>query len=66
MVLSSLYNKPNHVYELQKLVQASHEPTYLRLPRSRLYVGTYYTLFCVGMTGVVYGAYNLIKGKKTE
>ncbi|KAI0787122.1 hypothetical protein BC629DRAFT_1593650 [Irpex lacteus] len=66
MVLSSLYNKPNRVYEFQKLVQASHDPVYLRLPRSRLYVGTYYTLFGVGMAGVVYGAYGLIRGKKTE
>ncbi|KAI0700622.1 hypothetical protein BC835DRAFT_1411966 [Cytidiella melzeri] len=65
-MLSSIYNKPNRVYEFQKLVQTSHDPVYLRLPRSRLYVGTYYALFSVGMLGVVYGTYGLIKGKKTE
>ncbi|KAI0340805.1 hypothetical protein BDW22DRAFT_1430471 [Trametopsis cervina] len=65
-MLSSLYNKPNRVYEYQKLVQASHDPVYLRLPRSRLYVGTYYAMFGVGMLGVVYGTVSLIRGKKTE
>lgn len=61
-----LVNRPNHVYERQKMVQMSTAPPHLVLPRSRLYVGTYYALFTAGMLGVVYSSYHLIKGKKTE
>ncbi|EPQ58951.1 hypothetical protein GLOTRDRAFT_125270 [Gloeophyllum trabeum ATCC 11539] len=66
MVLNAVVNKPYHIIERQKMVQRSHKPIYYRLPRSNIYMASYYSLFTVGMCGVVYGAYSLIKGKKTE
>ncbi|KAH9948814.1 hypothetical protein B0H21DRAFT_820743 [Amylocystis lapponica] len=58
-----LVNRVNHVPERQRLVQASTDPIYYRLPRSRLYVRTYYAGFAVAMAYSVYGAYSLIRGK---
>ncbi|THG95874.1 hypothetical protein EW026_g5855 [Hermanssonia centrifuga] len=65
MVLSSLVNRPNRVYEKQRLVQLSKESITYALPRSRLYVRSYHALFAVGMCGCVYSAYHLIKGKSS-
>jgi len=62
-MLGALVNKPNRVPEMQRLVQASHEPVYYRLPRGKLYVRTFYVGFAAGMLGSIYGAYALIKGK---
>ncbi|OJT05393.1 hypothetical protein TRAPUB_3834 [Trametes pubescens] len=62
-MINVLVNKPNHVVEKQRLVQASHEPIYYRLPRSKLYVRSYYALFTVGMLSTAFGAFQLIKGK---
>ncbi|EKM59862.1 uncharacterized protein PHACADRAFT_192254 [Phanerochaete carnosa HHB-10118-sp] len=64
-MLDFLVNRPNHIYEKQKLVQHSTAPPHLVLPRSRLYVNTYYALFTAGMLGVVYSSYHMIRGKKT-
>ncbi|OBZ70504.1 hypothetical protein A0H81_09685 [Grifola frondosa] len=66
-MLGALVNRPNHVVEKQKLVQASTAPIYYRLPHSRLYVNTYFSLFALGALGSLYGAFSLIRGKpKTE
>ncbi|KIP04566.1 hypothetical protein PHLGIDRAFT_129433 [Phlebiopsis gigantea 11061_1 CR5-6] len=65
-MLSWLVNKPNRVYEMQRLVQTSKAAPHLALPRSHLYVYSYYGLFTVGMGGVLYGCYALIAGKKKE
>ncbi|KAI0720381.1 hypothetical protein C8T65DRAFT_634341 [Cerioporus squamosus] len=62
-MLNALVNKPNHVVERQKLVQNQHIPIYYRLPRSKLYVRTYYAIFTVGMISTAYGAFQLIRGK---
>ncbi|KAI9000759.1 hypothetical protein BD414DRAFT_532590 [Trametes punicea] len=62
-MLNSLVYKPNRVVEKQKLVQSQHTPIYYRLPRSRLYVSTYYAIFTAGVLSSVYGAYQLVKGK---
>ncbi|KAI0638444.1 hypothetical protein C8Q77DRAFT_1091099 [Trametes polyzona] len=62
-MLNSIVYKPNRVVERQKLVQASHEPIYYRLPRSKLYVRSYYALFAAGMLSSAVGAYQLIRGK---
>ncbi|KAI1796130.1 hypothetical protein LXA43DRAFT_1090217 [Ganoderma leucocontextum] len=62
-MLSSIVNKPNRVVEMQKLVQNSHAPVYYRLPRSKLYVNSYYALFTVGMGLTTVGVYQLIRGK---
>lgn len=58
-----LVDRPNHVLERQRLVQNSHEPIYYRLPRSKIYVRSYYATFAVGMAYTIYGAYSLVKGK---
>ncbi|KAI0938153.1 hypothetical protein AcV7_003426 [Taiwanofungus camphoratus] len=55
--------EPNHVPEMQKMVQRSTEPVYYRLPRSKFYVRTFYAGFALSMLGSVYGAYSLIRGK---
>lgn len=62
-MLGALVNKPNRVPEMQRLVQASHEPIYYRMPRGKLYVRTFYVGFACGLMGTVFGAYSLIKGK---
>ncbi|KAI0776191.1 hypothetical protein BD413DRAFT_610864 [Trametes elegans] len=62
-MLNSIVYKPNHVVERQKLVQNSHAPIYYRLPRSKLYVGSYYAIFTVGMLSTAFGAFQLIRGK---
>ncbi|TFK55400.1 hypothetical protein OE88DRAFT_1651694 [Heliocybe sulcata] len=65
-MFGALVNKPYHIIERQKLVQRSHVPLYYRLPRSNIYMASYYTLFSVGMAATVYGAYTMVMGKKAE
>ncbi|KAI0053693.1 hypothetical protein FA95DRAFT_1600834 [Auriscalpium vulgare] len=65
MVLDALVHKKNLVIERQKQYQASHKPIWLRPARSRLYIGLYNATFAVGMAGVAYSAYSLIRGKPT-
>ncbi|KAH9899593.1 hypothetical protein C8Q73DRAFT_787458 [Cubamyces lactineus] len=62
-MLNSLVYKPNRVVEKQKFVQSQTAPIYYRLPRSKLYVGSYYAIFALGMVSSAYGAFQLIKGK---
>ncbi|KAG2369792.1 hypothetical protein BDR07DRAFT_1604605 [Suillus spraguei] len=62
-MIDAVVQRPNHVRERQRAYQASHSPIYYRLPRSRLYLGAYFTLFGVGMCGTVYGIYELVMGK---
>ncbi|KAI0722402.1 hypothetical protein C8T65DRAFT_629264, partial [Cerioporus squamosus] len=47
-MLNALVNsQANHVNQ--------HIPIYYRLPRSKLYVRTYYAIFTVGMISTAYG-----------
>ncbi|KZT05579.1 uncharacterized protein LAESUDRAFT_681066 [Laetiporus sulphureus 93-53] len=62
-LLRPLVYKENHVTELQRHVQASHEPVYYRLPRGKLYVKSYYAVFAGTMAFTLYGAFSLIRGK---
>ncbi|KAH9855083.1 hypothetical protein C2E23DRAFT_883602 [Lenzites betulinus] len=62
-MINVLVNKPNHIVERQRLVQKSHEPIYYRLPRSKLYVRSYYALFTAGVLSSAVGVFQLIKGK---
>ncbi|KAI0068560.1 hypothetical protein BV25DRAFT_1817422 [Artomyces pyxidatus] len=64
MVLDALVYKKNLVPQKQREYQHSHKPVYYRPPRSRLYLGLYNTAFGLGMVGVVYSAYSLIRGKQ--
>ncbi|KAG2042091.1 hypothetical protein BDR03DRAFT_623918 [Suillus americanus] len=62
-MIDTVVQRPNYVPERQRAYQASHSPIYYRPPRSRLYLGTYFTLFGLGMCGTVYGMYQLTMGK---
>lgn len=43
----------------QRALQADSRPVFQRLPRSRLYMGLFMTLFGVGMYGSAVGFYNM-------
>ncbi|KAI0322489.1 hypothetical protein OF83DRAFT_1167539 [Amylostereum chailletii] len=62
-MLDALVNRKNLVIERQKAYQASHQPIWYRPARSRLYMGTFKSLFALGMVGAVYSAGSLIIGK---
>jgi len=53
----------NLVLERQKAYQHSHKPIYYRPPRSGLYLGLYKSGFALGVAGIAYSAYSLVKGK---
>ncbi|KAG9054665.1 hypothetical protein FS842_004512 [Serendipita sp. 407] len=59
-----LVDKPNRILERQKIYQASHDPIYLRTPRSRLYVGAFAIGFTAAIVGTTWTAYRLVRGKK--
>ncbi|KAG8770589.1 hypothetical protein FRC12_004170 [Ceratobasidium sp. 428] len=65
-MIGALVNRPNHVRAKQQMIQSSSKPVYLRLPRSRLYIGTYLALFSVGMVGTATGLFSVIKGKPAQ
>ncbi|KAI0005128.1 hypothetical protein BJV74DRAFT_807136 [Russula compacta] len=62
-MLDALTYRKNLVPERQRVYQHSHKPIYYRPPRSRLYLGLYQTGFAIGVCGIVYSAYSLVKGK---
>jgi len=62
--MDALVNKRNHVPEKQRLYQAMTQPTYLRGPRSRLYLGAYLATFATSVVYVVFGWKHLILGEK--
>ena len=45
--------------ERQRALQADPRPVFQRLPRSKLYMGLFMTLFGVGMYGTTVGFYNM-------
>ncbi|THH12378.1 hypothetical protein EW145_g37 [Phellinidium pouzarii] len=57
-----LVKRPNHVLKMQKYYQNDTRPLYWRPPRSRLYLNLWFTGLAVGLSGVTYGGYQLIKG----
>ncbi|PWN50084.1 hypothetical protein IE53DRAFT_380043 [Violaceomyces palustris] len=54
----------NTVPQRQRALQADTRPVYQRMPRSRLYMGLFMTLFGVGIYGTTVGFYNMAWGKK--
>jgi len=62
-MLDTLTHKKNLVLERQKAYQHSHKPIYYRPPRSGLYLGLYKSGFALGVAGIAYSAYSLVKGK---
>lgn len=63
---ASILTCRNNVLKYQRIYQADPRPVYQRLPGSKLYFGTFVTLFTVGIVGVAGGAYNAIMGKRSE
>ncbi|PAV21052.1 cytochrome c subunit VIIa [Pyrrhoderma noxium] len=57
---------PNKISERQRYYQNNAQPLYFRPPRSKLYLRSWFTGLFVGLAGVGYGAFSLIKGKQTE
>ncbi|KAI0254823.1 hypothetical protein BJV78DRAFT_1183144 [Lactifluus subvellereus] len=62
-MLDALVHKKNVVPERQRVYQQSHKPIYYRPPRSGLYMSLYKSGFAVGVVGIAYSAYSLVKGK---
>ncbi|PKI83243.1 hypothetical protein MVES1_003007 [Malassezia vespertilionis] len=52
------------ILQRQRQYQNSEKPVYLRLPRSKLYFGTFLAIFWTGIFGISAGCLNMIKGKK--
>lgn len=59
LYLNSIVVNRNTVPERQRALQADPRPVFQRLPRSRLYMGLFMTLFGVGMYGTTVGFYNM-------
>ncbi|ETS61003.1 hypothetical protein PaG_04937 [Moesziomyces aphidis] len=57
--MDALVYRKNTVPERQRALQADPRPVFQRLPRSRLYMGLFMTLFGVGMYGTTVGFYNM-------
>ncbi|EIW76218.1 hypothetical protein CONPUDRAFT_168797 [Coniophora puteana RWD-64-598 SS2] len=62
-MIDTVVYKPNRVLEKQKLVQGMHAPVYRRLPRSNLYLNSYFGLWAIGLGSTIYGAYTLVFDK---
>lgn len=63
---ASILTCRNNVQKYQRIYQADTRPVFLRLPGSKLYFGTFLTLFTVGIVGVAGGTFNAIMGKRSE
>ncbi|EGG04221.1 uncharacterized protein MELLADRAFT_89542 [Melampsora larici-populina 98AG31] len=63
-MINYLTNLPNRIPEKQRAFQADTRLVHQKLPRARLYMGVYYTIFTSSMLFSTYGLYKLIKGKK--
>lgn len=63
-MIDVLTYRKNLVPEKQREYQNSHKPIYYRPPRSRLYLGLYKTGFTLGVVGIFYSAYSLVRGKQ--
>ncbi|SNX82538.1 related to COX7 - cytochrome-c oxidase, subunit VII [Melanopsichium pennsylvanicum] len=64
--MDALVYRKNTILERQRALQADSRPVFQRLPRSRLYMGIFMTLFGVGMYGTAVGFYNMALGKKRQ
>ncbi|EST06251.1 hypothetical protein PSEUBRA_004137 [Kalmanozyma brasiliensis GHG001] len=64
--MDALVYRKNTVPQRQRALQADPRPVFQRLPRSKLYMGLFMTLFGVGMYGTTVGFYNMAVGKKRQ
>ncbi|KAG9039498.1 hypothetical protein FRB95_009078 [Tulasnella sp. JGI-2019a] len=58
-----VYNMANRVVEKQRLYQGMSAPVYMRPPRSKLYIYSYYALFTAMSANMVLTSWHLVKGK---
>ncbi|BGP04412.1 RHTO0S14e00518g1_1 [Rhodotorula toruloides] len=63
-MLDSLVNLPNRIHERQRAFQSDHRFVYQKVPRARLYMTGFMTVFTVGMLGITHGIYKMAIGKK--
>ncbi|KAG0146850.1 hypothetical protein CROQUDRAFT_656832 [Cronartium quercuum f. sp. fusiforme G11] len=63
-MINYLVNLPNRIPEKQRAFQSDHRLVHQKLPRARLYMGIYYTIFTSSLLFSTYGMYQLIRGKK--
>ncbi|GAA96466.1 uncharacterized protein L969DRAFT_74702 [Mixia osmundae IAM 14324] len=70
--MDGLVNRSNSVVERQRALQADSRMVYQKLPRARLYMTAFMSLFAVGLAGVSYGTVKMAKasvhcrGRKTS
>ncbi|KDE04981.1 hypothetical protein MVLG_04629 [Microbotryum lychnidis-dioicae p1A1 Lamole] len=62
--VDSLVNRPNTIHARQAALQADPRPVYQKMPRARLYMGAFLTLFTIGTVGIARGTFNMMRGKK--
>ncbi|POV98302.1 hypothetical protein PSHT_14088 [Puccinia striiformis] len=60
-MLNYLTNLPNRVPEKQKIFQGDHRLVHQKLPRAKIYMGIYYTIFGASMLWSAGGLYQLIR-----
>ncbi|GAA5852530.1 hypothetical protein JCM5353_004111 [Sporobolomyces roseus] len=58
-MLDALVNRPNTILEQQKRFQADQRAVFQKMPRSRLYMGAFLTVFGVGVLGITQGVYKM-------
>ncbi|KAM0793715.1 hypothetical protein ACM66B_001140 [Microbotryomycetes sp. NB124-2] len=63
--MDALVNRPNTIHAQQAKLQADARPVFQRLPRSRLYLGVFLSLFTVGTVGTLHGVSLMARGKKS-
>ncbi|EFP83243.1 uncharacterized protein PGTG_09196 [Puccinia graminis f. sp. tritici CRL 75-36-700-3] len=63
-MINYLTNLPNRIPEKQRMFQGDHRLVHQKLPRARVYMGIYYTIFGASMLWSANGLYKLIRGKK--
>ncbi|KAK9900209.1 hypothetical protein P389DRAFT_192495 [Cystobasidium minutum MCA 4210] len=61
--MDALVNRPNHVLENQRKLQADPRFIHQKMPRAGLYMRAYMTLFALGLGGALYGTQEMIRGK---
>ncbi|PLW54902.1 hypothetical protein PCANC_05934, partial [Puccinia coronata f. sp. avenae] len=61
IMINYLTNLPNRIPEKQRMFQGDHRLVHQKLPRARLYMGIYYTIFGASMLWSANGLYKLIR-----
>ncbi|POY71215.1 hypothetical protein BMF94_5527 [Rhodotorula taiwanensis] len=63
-MLDALVYRPNTIKQRQAQFQADPRHVFQKVPRARLYMIGFMSLFTVGTVGIAHGAYRMALGKK--